>query len=107
MTMMMTGVAAADMVAGTAIPRVTRKPRAAAGKSVRAPAAARATITMMTGAAAADMAAGTAIRKGTLKRHAADGGNVNLAIGLRGFPEAYCSPSEFYSASLLRIRGLY
>ena len=75
MTMMMTGVAAADMAAGTAIPRVTRKLRAVAGKSVGVPAAARAMMTtMMTGAAAADMAAGTAIRKGTLKRHAAAGG---------------------------------
>jgi hypothetical protein len=71
--MMVTGVAAADMVAGTAIPGVTRKPRAVAGTSVRAPAAAHATMTMMTGAAAAGMAAGTAIRKGTPKRHASQG----------------------------------
>jgi hypothetical protein len=97
MTTMMIGGAAADTVAGTAIPRATPRHRVAAGKSVAAltaaiatmmtiaavrcrqemtkadsPARDRATmITMMIGGAAADTVAGTAIRKVTPKRHGA------------------------------------
>jgi hypothetical protein len=103
--MMMTGPVAAGMAAGTGIPRVTRRPHIAVGRSVAVRAAGIATMTttmaavvcpggtmtavslvrglvtmttMTIGAAAADTAVGTAIRKDIPRRRAAAAGRPSI-----------------------------